>query len=339
MEACVTSTPSLVYLLYGPNPAYRMEMTYSLMSAFARLAPGEALPQTILYCDAQNALPDLPVAHRIISDEDRRVWSLDGRYPHAIKAFVLRDALSQVQDRVMFVDTDTEFRASPWVLLNRITGDQALMHAIDGRLSDAPAWAGLIRNAAGTGLVDTVYPAATMYNSGLIGVHPGMADQVDLAIALMDHLFALDPVFNIEQFALGAIFARGRSLALGADAVEHYWGWKRHVYHARIPDALTLVDGRFTPEGVRQLLPVRLPAKPLRAQLRARLLAVLHGMNPDQRFATLAYQCSRMTRIPGECAMWENIARDMIRLDPDRTGFTARHLGGLALPQGEKHRL
>jgi len=327
----VKKTPSLVYLLYGPQPEYRLEMTYSLMSALAQLAPDETPPQTILYCDAQNALPDLPVVHRIVSDEDRQAWSLDGRYPHAIKAFVLRDALSQVQDRVMFVDTDTDFRASPWVLLNRIGADQALMHAIDGKLSDFPEWAGLVRAAAGADLADIVNPEATMYNSGLIGVHPGMADQIDLAIGVMDRLFSLDPVFNVEQFALGAMLARGGPCALGADAVEHYWGWRRHVYHAKMPDALAELGGRFTPEGARRLTPVALPTKPLVARLRIRLLAALHNMNPGQRFAVLAYLCSRTTKVPGEKAMWENIAREMIRSDPDRARFAARHLGGLGL--------
>jgi hypothetical protein len=305
-----SSGPALLYLVYGSNPVYQEELSYSVLSA---LRESRAPLRILLYCDAANQRPDLPVTSHVFDATDRQAWTFGGSYNHALKIFVLRHALERSGDRICFVDTDTAFRRDPALIFDRVSGRSAVMHADEGRLRDLHSWDALLPKAAAAGFGDTVHPQARMFNSGLIGVTPEMGPLLEEAAGLARDLYRLEPVFNIEQFVLGAVLGREREIRLAEDVVDHYWGYRRHIYHGLIPPALEVLKGCYTAESAPLLQAISDPAKPLSARLRARLHGILHGTDANYRFAYLACLAGGSRVAPEIRAVWADIALDMLQ--------------------------
>ena len=309
------SGPALLYLVYGNNPVYQQELSYSVLSA---LRESRAPLRILLYCDAHNQRPDLPVTPYVFNDADRHGWTFGGSYNHALKIFALRHALESTGDKVCFVDTDTAFNDDPARIFGRISDTSAVMHADEGVLDGLHSWDALVPKAAAAGLAETVHPAARMYNSGLIGVAPVMADALEEACRLARDLYRIEPVFNIEQFALGAVLGRSFDLQLADDIVDHYWGYRRHIYHGRIPAALEILEGYYSAESAKLLPVITDPEKPFWARLRARVHGMLHKTDADYRFAYLAYLASGATHSAETRGIWADIALDMLKRSPRR---------------------
>ena len=309
------SGPTLLYLVYGDNPVYQQELSYSVLSA---LRESRAPLHIQLYCDAANQRPDLPVTSYVFTEEYRHSWTFGGTYNHALKLFVLRHALERMGDKVCFVDTDTAFLDDPAVLFDRISDSSAVMHADEGVLGDLHSWDAMLPKAATAGFADTVHAGARMYNSGLIGVSPAMAGMLAQASGLARDLYQIEPVFNIEQFVLGALLSRACDIRLAEDLVDHYWGYRRYIYHGRIPTALERLGGFYTAESAKLLPVITDPEKPFLARLWARLHGKIHKTDADYRFAYLAYLASGATRSAQTRGIWADIALDMLKRSTQR---------------------
>ncbi|MGC3940461.1 hypothetical protein ACOTTU_21885 [Roseobacter sp. EG26] len=303
---------TLLYLVYGQNQKYQQELSYSVLSAFREAKEETSDLQVLLFCDAANQRPDLPVTSYVMSEEERRLWTLEGTYNHAIKIFALRKALEIAGGKVCFVDTDTAFKQNPRRLFDRITKTSAIMHASEGVLSDLHSWSSLLGKAAAAGLDDVVSPSARMYNSGLIGVMPTMSEALEEACTLMRRLHEIEPVFNIEQFVLGALLPRDGEMQLAEDLVDHYWGYRRHIYHGQIPSALAALKGQYSAQTAQNLPVITDPQKPLAAKLRARIHAMLNQTDATYRFGYLAYLASGSAGSAEERDVWAHIALDML---------------------------
>lgn len=320
--------PTLVYLLYGNAPTYQAELTYSVLSAL-RQARGET-PRIVLYCDAVGARPDLPVETVILSEQTLNDWSMQGAYGHKVKLHVVGDALTRFGSKVCFVDTDTEFRKSPTLLFQRIARRESLMNACDGLLGEMSQWSEMLDLTAATDLAQMVRPDARMLNSGLIGVHVAQLGAIQDAIATAERLYRIKPVFNVEQFAVGHHLSQAGHVSFAEDVIEHYWGYRRITYHAKIPAALATLNGVYTRETARDL-PEIIPArKPLIARIAARAYAGVHGLDKDARYAYLAYLSSRLLADRTDRRIMQSVVRQAVTAMPDSAGFVHRHMPGAA---------
>jgi len=253
---------TLVYLVYGSDAQYQQELSYSVLSA-CRAARGDMDDiEILLFCDEQNQRPDLPVTSYVMSAKERHDWTFGNTYNHALKIFALRKAGNLSEGKLCFVDTDTAFLQDPRLLFDRISDTDAVVHHNEGLLSQRfrgskllqDGWGSLIEKAPSVGLADVVHPDAVMYNSGLIGVSANKAGLLEQAAQLAHDLYRLEPVFNIEQFAVGAILGQTHdAVRTGHDLVDHYCGYRRFVYHRQIPGALAALNGELSPKAATAL--------------------------------------------------------------------------------------
>ena len=120
-----------------------------------------------------------------------------------------------------------------------ISDQTSVMQADEGRIGASSAWQPLIAAGAAADPSDLLSEVLTgdmrMLNSGIVGVEQAHLQPVLAAAELGRRLYAIEPVFNIEQFALGAMLQRHGEVRLTGPMVTHYWGYRKHIYHRRIP--------------------------------------------------------------------------------------------------------
>ena len=214
----------LVYLVYGDDERFHLELTFSIASARKFMKDDPAGIRFALVCDEKNARHDLDLEHIFISAEDIRAWQFDGQYNHAIKPHVVRHALGTCQDKVAFVDTDTFFLAHPRSMFDRIGKARTLLCSDEATLADDAdnSWAKTTETV--TELLGR-YPISLqtrMNNSGVIGIDPADAGLLDDVIGVMRELREIDKVFSAEQLAATMVFQTHTSVSFCTDEVDHY---------------------------------------------------------------------------------------------------------------------
>lgn len=117
------------------------------MSALRHAGGGDPGFRIVLACDAESRRDDLPVENWILTQQQMQDWSLDGRYSHAIKLFVMAEALRREKGPVCFADTDTDFHASPAEIFAMISDRTSVMQANEGRIERHGEWQSLLATA------------------------------------------------------------------------------------------------------------------------------------------------------------------------------------------------
>lgn len=322
----MSAPQTLLYLVYGSDPQYQQELSYSVLSA-CRAAQGKSDGfRILLFCDEANQRPDLPVTSYVMSAQERHDWTFGGTYNHALKIYALRKGLELSGGKLCFVDTDTAFLQDPQELFDRISDKTAVVHHNEGLLSQRSRWSvllqegwgKLIERAPSAGLADLVHPDAPMYNSGLIGLTADKGNLLERAGQLAHDLYQLEPVFNIEQFAVGAVLGQTHEVITGQDLVDHYCGYRRFVFHRQIPGALAALNGDFSAKAATELPVISDLPKPWLAKIRAHLNARMHGRSATYRFAYLCYLCGCAAKSVVHRQIWADIALDMVQRTDDR---------------------
>ncbi|WP_141683999.1 hypothetical protein [Rhizobium sp. AC44/96] len=307
---------TIAYLTYGNRREYGLELTYSVMSAVHFLRQRNDNIQIVLITTAASRRDDLPVRHLIIDDDEMDRWMLDGKYAHAAKYAAFLRALDESQGQVILIDTDTYFTQHPETLFERIGPKRALMHDYDTTLGTHPEWTKLLAQIGGPIAGYRVDGASVMLNSGIVGADWSIRSQIDEVYDLMSGLFAIEPVFNIEQFAFSAVLGKYASLSVCPDVVRHYWGFDRPFVQAQIDDLFPQFSRDLFDQHVGQLCAFGTPPKPLRHRLRARLMAALRGNNRQYGFAYLSYLCALSSENPKLADAWANTALDVLLENP-----------------------
>ena len=318
---------TLLYLVYGSDPQYQRELSYSVLSAFRAAGGATDDFRVILFCDETNQRPDLPVTSYVMSAQERKDWTFDGTYNHALKIFALHKGLELFGGKVCFIDTDTAFLQDPRQLFEQITQDTVILHHQEGLLSQRSRWSVLLQEgwgkliemAAAVGLADLVHPDAPMYNSGLIGLTGDQAHLLEDAGKLAHDLYQLEPVFNIEQFAVGAVLGQAHEVTTGQDLVDHYCGYRRFVFHRQIPGALDALNGDLSAKAAAELPVITDLPKPWLTKVRAHLNARRHQRSATYRFAYLCYLSGCAAKSVVHRQIWADIALDMVKRTDDRT--------------------
>jgi hypothetical protein len=235
----------LLFLIYGKNPIYHLELTYSVLSAarFLKDNPGDI--RLVLAADADNHRPDLPVEHLLITPEMLDQWQMGGTYNHAIKIYALHHVLQKYDVPTILIDSDTVFRAHPDRMFERINVGRTLMHARERSLVDTPEWSGwraLIEACDGVVGGQAITAETMMCNSGVLGLDPQDAHLMDLIKVTMHDIRTYSDVFTAEQLAASLVLDSHTELLMCDNLVEHYWDGPRAYYHYQMnrmfPDVL-----------------------------------------------------------------------------------------------------
>jgi hypothetical protein len=324
----VTAHPKvLAYLLYGPKPEYRAELTFSVLTALRLLGPQDEV-QIVIVTDEAEALRGLPVRVLPLAAGEMREWTQDGAYTHRAKPLALRKVLREFGAAAALVDTDTYFKGDPRRLFERIGPGRALMHDREGyTLAGATEWLPVV--AAG------VVPADTeMLNSGVIGVDPEDAGLLERAVETIDRIRAVAPVFNAEQVGVALGLRTEAEIGFCADVLAHYWGYLRPFLLLEVQRFLAANAGASADAliagsaGVR----VELPPKRLVDRVAAKALSKLRGWSPGYGYAWLCYRTglAYAGKDPEVATLW--VASALHALKQCGAGQTEvrRDFGGLA---------
>jgi hypothetical protein len=263
-------------LAYG-SPEYRLEARLALLSMLRWLSREEQSGlRVIVFTDQPEAFHGYPASFVRVDASVLSRWRGEIGYVHRQKIVVMQELLDEFRAPVLLVDTDTIFTGSPSHLYDRISPGSAVMHKHEGSILDSPEFSSTpLRSAFPLGNVElpagtfTLDAGGTMWNSGVLGLHPEHRPLLDVALALCDRLYEQTGAFNTEQFATGQVLASTVEVHPADDVVYHYWNaWvdpRTHLslrgeVHAEARRFLDAVEGRPFEERLRRARHLRIRA-------------------------------------------------------------------------------
>lgn len=295
----------LAYLIYGDKREYQLELALSVLSALRFLKKSQEKSQESITISVITDRPDigfpdiefdLPVDRILVSPEEFAAWTQGGSYSYRAKILALMKAIDHYQAPVVLVDTDTYFLESPVRLFERVSPQGSVMHNFEYEICNKSYWQPVVQQlGAGIEIAGvSVSPRSPMFNSGVIGVDVANRSLLDKALAVMDKMYALSPIFNVEQFALGVALHQYTKLSTSADLVWHYWGMERGFIHVQTSRLLQNSSFADLESLLANLATLQLgsPAKPFQDKAMSRWLGLIKGWSNDYRFAHLSYRCA-----------------------------------------------
>jgi hypothetical protein len=318
--------PVILYLLYGQDQRYQRQMIFSILTALRCLGPDRSLCRIAVLSDHPELVAGFPVDHLLLTADDIRTWSNEGRFYHRLKPLALRRAMEHYGTSVALIDTDTSFTANPMALFERITPKQSLMHCNEYALGTNSQLPLVAKIGEGVQLGPLwVTPHSKMLNSGVVGLHPKNLHLIETIIELTDLLHALAPHFTSEQLATSLVLQSAGSIATSEDVVDHYWTYRRSYCMLKIDRFLekqALGPGDAVLEAAIQATgQVRLafPRKSIRDQVRARVLGKMRGWSGSHQYAYLLYRTALYygRRDPEMGTLWArstlSLSRDIVK--------------------------
>ena len=309
----------LAYLLYGRKAEYELELTLSILSALHQLGEDRSDVKIAIVTDRENLLPNFPVEILRVSAAELAAWQTTpaGHYHFRAKPCALLKVLDHFQCPAALLDTDTYFIQDPRKLFERISSTTSLMHESDNyKIGENPLWDPItphIKQGIEIGGV-TISPESEMLNSGVIGITPDNRGLIEKSLTVLDRLFAIGPVFNVEQLAIGAVLSQYTQVASCNDVVQHYWGsgYRKPFIHLAVSRLMQSNSSRPAELIARQSVHVRpeFPKSAKRDVALAKLMGKLRHWDGTYQFAWLAYcNALRQSRKDPELAsIWADTA-------------------------------
>jgi hypothetical protein len=287
----------LAYLVFGMRSEYEIELIFSALSAMRWMSGASGITICVV-TDRPSSVSRLPVDTLHVSSEDIARWTLNGKNIFRAKACALLRVLAHYSAPCVLIDTDTYFIRDPLALFERISPNDSLMHASDGYcIGDSQLWSQILPFIDQLGSSDVpVSRSSEMLNSGAVGLYPQNAALIENAIVLMDRLYAHTPIFNIEQFAIGAALQTKTKVHRCNDVLQHYWGYRRPFIHLEIRRFLDASRSLEQEEWIEQsaFVETDFPRRPLFDRIMTKLRAIYSHWDGDYRFAYLAYRLARV---------------------------------------------
>lgn len=231
------AVPTLLYLCYGKQPIYDQAI-YSILSLLHVSGGSPSDYRIVVYCDRAELFAALPVETVVMSLARLDEWLGGDTYIHRRKLCAIIDAMERYGGSVVFLDSDTYFKALPSRLFARVGPEQACLHIREGfvQATRTPADVALVRQLEHSdyrlpsGERVRITNRTAMWNTGVVGVHSADLALVRNALALSDAIWAgADPegaygkkIHHAEQFAMGYALRNCR-LSEASDCVYHYW--------------------------------------------------------------------------------------------------------------------
>jgi len=219
-----------LYLDYGGQAKYRAELKYSLISLRAEMDPAKT--RILVATDAPEVYRAWPVR---VMDIAARIpaWSGRGLYYHRIKPALVRAALEELGEPVLFLDSDSIVRPGFHGEVEARMGDAVVMNRFE-KNNPLPPLKGFRTQLPHLGAYRYDVAHSWMYNSGLIGMTPKHVPLLDDTLAMIDALIGRAKKFpTIEQFALSEVLRSSQTpIAEIHDSFLHYWQGRRRIYMA-----------------------------------------------------------------------------------------------------------
>ena len=242
----------LVYLCYGEDDSYWLELRLSLLSALRFLRPDDGISILIATDHPERVATlgvDVTLEH--LTPAMLKEWRGPHDYGHRIKNSVVPWLIDRHNAPVCLVDTDTYFYKSPRVLFDRVGPRRTVMHKHEDLASTRRIQRALDCEIL-TGPDKTTWTissaAMRVWNSGVIGVDPADRPALDAVLWMSDEVYERTQIFNVEQFAFGRVFESTTQLSRADDVCAHYWGMARPFVHERMRRFLATFGDRTVDE-------------------------------------------------------------------------------------------
>ncbi len=310
---------------------YEVELAFSVLSALRFLKHQQEKVKFCVISDSADSLlqPDdvgveLPIERLLLSPQELADWTHNSTYIYRAKLFALEKVIAHYQAPVALIDTDTYFLDHPLKLFERIARDCSVMHVRESEIGEIKLWEPIV-NQLGSGITVAgiqISAQSQMFNSGVIGIDPANRSLIASAIEVLDYLYQLAPIFNVEQFAIGAVLDQKTQLSDSDDVINHYWGVRKEFVRVQLLKVLK----ENTIEKITQILEtpsLEIPEVYPRIRVRDRIITTLNFLqhrDHDYRRAQLAYRTALYyaKRHVGYANAWANTALESIKVAKHR---------------------
>lgn len=230
----------LLLLAYGRETEYRRALLAALSCWAWR--PRQPLAATI--CTDQPDffkphLAELPVEYKLLTPAYLAEARGPQQYIHRVKAQLIAEAVAQhPHDELLFVDSDTFFKASPDSLLQNLAAGLPFMHLREYTLADAVAIYAEFNQAKYPrkllallasrsfqlgGEAVHFHAGQSSWNSGVLGLPHTLAPLLPDILTLNDELYAGTSWFICEQLAFSLALQATGPVQASDQFVYHYW--------------------------------------------------------------------------------------------------------------------
>ena len=230
----MTANPNyLIYLVYGSEDI-QAEAVYSILSYY-KITCNDA--KVIVYTDSiaflKNTLRAFPeIIYPVVTPAQWQSWRGSSNKVYLLKIGVLNHAAQHFPGNLLFVDTDTIWRADPALIFSQIEQGAYVMHVSEGALYAGNPLSRKVYKNLKKHVFQVDYQAVkidketVLYNSGVLGLTSATALQLAKVTALADEMYALYNKHMMEQLAFSLWFTAKGSVVEASPYLVHYWNIK-----------------------------------------------------------------------------------------------------------------
>ena len=220
----------MLYLSYGRG-IHEDEVIFSILTAAHRDGLASRGIEIFVYTDHPESFTSLPATIHHVPTEQWDSWSGPSGFNHRRKILALQDCLDRTNRPTVLLDGDTWWRRPASEIFDRIGPGRSVMHLREGiihqtRSSKAEAMADFLCSHTffdPVGKEVSFEPSSTMWNAGVIGIHPADRALLDEVLHWTDQFCQHGNLHVLEQFAFSQVLSRRTRLSESGDLVFHYW--------------------------------------------------------------------------------------------------------------------
>jgi heptosyltransferase III len=240
----------LLYIVYGEDQVYYDGAIFSFLTFKHWLSVDDQI-EIVVLTEKPEKFAGYQVNTIIMSDQQKKEWSLNGEYHFRIKnrglAYVMDKLELKEIDKILFFDTDTYFHKSPLPLFDLIKPNQALFYLNEGLIYDKKRFRIYIDNLESIkiNIDDEFYELSiksALWGSLMVGIMVNMRPSLDWADKLMLKFFDLVPSHTIEPFSLSESLLRNYKIVEGKNFVSLYSTSRKKEYAKKILANFFLVN-------------------------------------------------------------------------------------------------
>ncbi len=212
----------IVYLGFDEG-VHHEENIFSILSLLRFCPTPNDEYRITVYTNHPEYYEGLGVSVEFLDPDRLEDWAGPNAHPMRRKTCALRHALTMHPVPTLGIDGDTYFLRHPDNLFSRIKPGHAIMHILEGSVSDIGA-VGFVGCSVADRLGRTwnISEDAPMWNGGVEGLHPLDIGVLDDVLLLMDAVFAPER-WTAEQFSTGYMLSQSLIVHPCDDVVFHYW--------------------------------------------------------------------------------------------------------------------
>ena len=228
----------VLYIVYGEEKSFYDGAKLSFLTFLNWKSEKDAF-EIVILTEKPEEFNGYPVKVLPISVEQKKDWSLNGKYHFRIKnrgiAYIMDKLDLKGRDKLLFLDTDTYFNKSPLPLFHLIKPNQTLFYLNEGLIYGRKRFDVYVRSLKGKqiefdGHSYQLSKKSAMWGALMLGLMANMRLSLEFADKLMLRFIDQVPAHTVEQFALSEILLAKYKIVEGKKFVSSYSTSRKKEY-------------------------------------------------------------------------------------------------------------